>query len=111
MYKTRAITTCTPPLDTQAPDTPTFIEIEFEKGDPVAIDGVRMSPATMLTKLNELGGANGIGRIDIVEGRFVGMKSRGVYETPGGTVLMAAHRGIESITLDRAEAHLKVRRV
>jgi argininosuccinate synthase len=90
-----------------APDTPTYVEIEFEQGDPVAIDGEKMSPATLLTKLNELGGANGIGRIDIVENRYVGMKSRGVYETPGGTVLAAAHRGIESITLDRGAGHLK----
>jgi argininosuccinate synthase len=90
-----------------APDTPTYIEIEFEKGDPVAIDGVHMSPATLLTRLNELGGANGIGRLDLVENRFVGMKSRGIYETPGGTVLLAAHRGIEQITLDRGAAHLK----
>jgi argininosuccinate synthase len=90
-----------------APDTPTYIEVEFEKGDPVAVDGVVMSPATLLTKLNELGGANGIGRLDLVEGRFVGMKSRGIYETPGGTVLLAAHRGIESITLDRGAMHLK----
>lgn len=91
----------------QAPDTPTYVEIEFEKGDPVAIDGVRLSPASALTKLNELGGANGIGRVDIVESRFVGMKSRGVYETPGGTVLLTARRAMESITLDRGEAHLK----
>jgi len=90
-----------------APDTPTYVEIEFEQGDAVAIDGEKMSPAILLTKLNELGGANGIGRIDIVENRYVGMKSRGVYETPGGTVLAAAHRGIESITLDRGAAHLK----
>jgi len=90
-----------------APDEPTYIEIEFEKGDPVAIDGVQMSPATLLTRLNELGGANGIGRLDLVENRFVGMKSRGIYETPGGTVLLAAHRGIEQITLDRGAAHLK----
>ena len=90
-----------------APDTPTYVEIEFEQGDAVAIDGEKMSPATLLTKLNELGGANGIGRIDIVENRYVGMKSRGVYETPGGTVLAAAHRGIESITLDRGAGHLK----
>jgi argininosuccinate synthase len=90
-----------------APDTPTYIEIEFEKGDPIAIDGVHMSPATLLTRLNELGGANGIGRLDLVENRFVGMKSRGIYETPGGTVLLAAHRGIEQITLDRGAAHLK----
>jgi argininosuccinate synthase len=91
----------------QAPDKATYVDIEFEKGDPVAIDGARMSPATILTKLNELGGANGIGRLDIVESRFVGMKSRGVYETPGGTVLMTARRAMESITLDRGEAHLK----
>ena len=90
-----------------APDTPTYVEIDFEQGDAVAIDGERMSPATLLTKLNALGGANGIGRIDIVENRYVGMKSRGVYETPGGTILAAAHRGIESITLDRGAGHLK----
>ena len=90
-----------------APDTPTYIEIEFEKGDPIAIDGIHMSPATLLTRLNELGGANGIGRLDMVENRFVGMKSRGIYETPGGTVLLAAHRGIEQITLDRGAGHLK----
>jgi len=90
-----------------APDKATTITIDFEKGDPVAIDGVRMSPATLLTKLNELGKANGIGRLDLVENRFVGMKSRGVYETPGGTILHQAHRGIESITLDREAMHLK----
>jgi len=90
-----------------APDTPTYVEIDFDQGDAVAVDGVEMSPATLLTKLNELGGANGIGRIDIVENRYVGMKSRGVYETPGGTILIAAHRGIESITLDRGAAHPK----
>ena len=90
-----------------APDKPTYIEIEFAKGDPVAIDGEKMSPATILTKLNELGAANGIGRLDLVENRFVGMKSRGVYETPGGTILHHAHRGIESITLDRGAMHLK----
>jgi len=90
-----------------SPDTPTYIEIDFEQGDAVAIDGEKMSPATLLTKLNKLGGANGIGRIDIVENRYVGMKSRGVYETPGGTILIAAHRGIESLTLDRGAAHLK----
>ncbi len=91
----------------KAPDKPTYVEIEFKNGDPVAVDGVKLSPAALLTKLNELGGANGIGRLDLVENRFVGMKSRGIYETPGGTVLIAAHRGIESITLDRGEAHLK----
>ena len=91
----------------EAPDQPTYIEIGFEKGDAVSIDGEAMSPATILTRLNELGGANGIGRLDLVENRFVGMKSRGIYETPGGTVLLAAHRGIESITLDRGAMHLK----
>ncbi len=90
-----------------APDAATIIAIDFERGDPIAVDGVPMSPATLLTRLNELGHANGIGRLDMVENRFVGMKSRGVYETPGGTVLLAAHRGIESITLDREAAHLK----
>ncbi len=90
-----------------APDTPTTVEIEFETGDPVAIDGQALSPAALLTKLNELGGANGIGRLDLVENRFVGMKSRGIYETPGGTVLIVAHRAMESITLDRGAAHLK----
>ncbi len=90
-----------------APDTPTYVEIGFERGDAVSVDGVALSPASLLTRLNELGGANGIGRLDLVENRFVGMKSRGVYETPGGTVLLAAHRAIESITLDRGAAHLK----
>ena len=90
-----------------APDQPTYVEIDFERGDPVAIDGNPLSPAALLTRLNELGGANGIGRVDLVENRFVGMKSRGVYETPGGTVLHAAHRGIESLTLDREAMHLK----
>jgi argininosuccinate synthase len=91
----------------EAPDKPTYIEVGFEKGDAVSIDGEKLSPATLLTKLNELGRANGIGRLDLVENRFVGMKSRGVYETPGGTILLAAHRGIESITLDRGAMHLK----
>ena len=91
----------------QAPDTPTYVEIDFEHGDAVAVDGEKLSPAALLTKLNALGGANGVGRIDIVENRYVGMKSRGVYETPGGTILSAAHRGIESVTLDRGAAHLK----
>ena len=90
-----------------APDRPTYVEIEFERGDPVAIDGERLSPASLLTRLNRLGGENGIGRVDLVENRFVGMKSRGVYETPGGTILLAAHRAIESLTLDRGAAHLK----
>ena len=91
----------------KAPDQPHYIEIEFERGDAVALDGNRLTPAALLTKLNDLGGKHGVGRIDLVENRFVGMKSRGVYETPGGTVLHAAHRGIESLTLDRGAAHLK----
>ncbi len=90
-----------------APNEPEFIEIGFEKGDAVSINGEAMSPATILTRLNELGGKHGIGRLDLVEGRFVGMKSRGIYETPGGTILLEAHRGIEQITLDRGAAHLK----
>ncbi|NSX53565.1 argininosuccinate synthase [Parasulfitobacter algicola] len=90
-----------------APDKPEFIEIGFEKGDAISINGQNMSPAEILTKLNELGGKHGIGRLDLVEGRFVGMKSRGIYETPGGTLLLEAHRGIEQITLDRGAAHLK----
>ena len=90
-----------------APDKATIIAMDFENGDPVAIDGVRMSPATLLTRLNELGKANGIGRLDLVENRFVGMKSRGIYETPGGTILLLAHRSMESITLDREAGHLK----
>jgi len=90
-----------------APDKATVISMDFVGGDPVAIDGVALSPASLLTRLNELGKANGIGRLDLVENRFVGMKSRGVYETPGGTILLAAHRAIESITLDREAAHLK----
>ena len=90
-----------------APDQPEFVEVEFERGDVVAINGVRLSPAQVLTKLNELGGRNGIGRLDLVENRYVGMKSRGCYETPGGTILLKAHRAIESITLDREVAHLK----
>jgi argininosuccinate synthase len=90
-----------------APDKATVTAVDFEGGDPVAIDGIRLSPAALLTRLNELGRANGIGRLDLVENRFVGMKNRGVYETPGGTILLAAHRGIETITLDREAAHLK----
>jgi len=90
-----------------APDSPTEIEITFHHGDPVAINGKALSPADLLTELNRLGGANGIGRLDLVENRFVGMKSRGVYETPGGTILLEARRAIESITLDRGAAHLK----
>jgi argininosuccinate synthase len=91
----------------EAPDKATVIEIGFAKGDAISLDGKALSPATLLTKLNELGGANGIGRVDLVENRFVGMKSRGIYETPGGTILSVAHRAIESITLDRGAAHLK----
>ena len=91
----------------EAPDKATEITIGFEKGDAVSVDGKKLSPAALLTKLNEFGKANGIGRLDLVENRFVGMKSRGIYETPGGTILLAAHRGIESITLDREAAHLK----
>ena len=91
----------------KAPDIPTEISITFKGGDPVAINNVAMSPATLLTELNRLGGENGIGRLDLVENRFVGMKSRGIYETPGGTVLLAARRAMESITLDRGAAHVK----
>ena len=91
----------------EAPDKPTEITIEFSKGDPIALNQKKLEPAQILKKLNEFGGKNGIGRIDIVENRFVGMKSRGVYETPGGTILLYARRAIESITLDREEAHLK----
>ena len=91
----------------EAPDRPTTIAISFERGDAVALDGTAMSPATLLARLNELGRQNGIGRLDLVENRFVGMKSRGMYETPGGTILHAAHRGIEQITLDRGAMHLK----
>jgi argininosuccinate synthase len=90
-----------------APDEPTIITIGFERGDPVSIDGKALGPAALLARLNELGRANGIGRLDLVENRFVGMKSRGMYETPGGTILLLAHRAIESITLDRGAAHLK----
>ncbi|TQV84752.1 argininosuccinate synthase [Exilibacterium tricleocarpae] len=90
-----------------APDTPTYVELTYARGDIVAIDGQSMTPAAVLAELNRLGGANGIGRLDIVENRYVGMKSRGVYETPGGTIMLKAHRGIESLTLDREVAHLK----
>ncbi|MEJ8562241.1 argininosuccinate synthase [Yoonia sp. GPGPB17] len=90
-----------------APETPEMVEITFERGDAVAINGEMMSPATILTKLNELGGKHGVGRLDLVENRFIGMKSRGIYETPGGTVLLEAHRGIEQITLDAGAGHLK----
>ena len=91
----------------EAPDKASYVEIGFEKGDAVSIDGAKLSPASLLTKLNALGKANGIGRLDLVENRFVGMKSRGVYETPGGSILLVAHRGMESLTLDRGAAHLK----
>jgi len=91
----------------KAPDKAEFIEVEFKKGDAVAINGEKLSPAMLLTKLNELGGKHGIGRLDLVENRYVGMKSRGIYETPGGTILLSAHRGMESITLDRGASHLK----
>ena len=90
-----------------APDEATTIRIGFDRGDPVSIDGMALSPAELLTKLNQLGHDNGIGRVDLVENRFVGMKSRGIYETPGGTILLAAHRAMESLTLDREAAHLK----
>ena len=91
----------------EAPDRPATIAVGFERGDAASIDGKKLSPAALLTRLNELGKANGIGRVDLVENRFVGMKSRGVYETPGGTILLAAHRAIESLTMDRGSAHLK----
>jgi argininosuccinate synthase len=90
-----------------APDRPQYVEVDFKAGDPVAVDGETLSPAALLTRLNELGGKHGVGRLDLVENRFVGMKSRGVYETPGGTILQAAHRGIESLCLDRGAMHLK----
>ncbi len=90
-----------------APDQPTYIELDFERGDIVAIDGQAMSPATVLEQLNKVGGANGIGRDDIVENRYVGMKARGCYETPGGTIMLKAHRAVESLTLDREVTHLK----
>jgi argininosuccinate synthase len=91
----------------EAPDKPTHVEIGFARGDAMSVDGAKLSPAALLTRLNELGGANGIGRVDLVENRFVGMKSRGIYETPGGTILHHAHRAMESITLDKGAAHLK----
>jgi argininosuccinate synthase len=91
----------------KAPNEPEMVEIEFERGDAVAVNGVKLSPAALLTKLNELGGKHGIGRLDLVENRYVGMKSRGVYETPGGSILLVAHRAMESITLDRGAGHLK----
>ncbi|MEK9971373.1 MAG: argininosuccinate synthase, partial [Ferrovibrio sp.] len=91
----------------KAPDQPEYVEIEFARGDAIAVNGTKLSPAALLTKLNELGGKHGIGRLDLLENRFVGMKSRGIYETPGGTILHMAHRGIEQVTLDRGAAHLK----
>jgi argininosuccinate synthase len=91
----------------QAPDKPEYVEIEFLHGDACAVNGKKLSPAALLTELNRLGGKHGVGRLDLVENRFVGMKSRGVYETPGGTILHAAHRGIEQLTLDRGAMHLK----
>ena len=91
----------------KAPDKATVIEIEFKKGDPIALNGKKLSPSSLLSKLNSIGGSNAVGRIDIVENRFIGMKSRGVYETPGGTILHTAHRAIESITLDKGASHLK----
>ena len=91
----------------KAPNKPRLVEIDYERGDPVAVDGKRMSPATLLAHLNGLGGEHGVGRLDLVENRYVGMKSRGVYETPGGTILHAAHRGLESITMDREVQHLR----
>ena len=91
----------------KAPAKPAYVEIGYEQGNPVAIDGKRRSPAALLAELNELGGAHGIGRVDVVENRYVGMKSRGVYETPGGTILHAAHRAVESLTLDREVLHLR----
>jgi argininosuccinate synthase len=94
-------------LEDPAPDKATYVEIEFKTGDPVAVDGKALAPAALLTRLNALGRDNGIGRVDLVENRFVGMKSRGIYETPGGTILYAAHRAIESLTLDREAMHLK----
>jgi argininosuccinate synthase len=90
-----------------APDKPEYLEISFQNGDPIALNGQAMSPATLLETLNKIGGAHGVGRLDLVENRYVGMKSRGCYETPGGSILLKAHRGIESITLDREVAHLK----
>ena len=92
---------------TKAPDQPEYVEIDYEKGDPVAVNGERLAPAALLTKLNQIGGRHGVGRLDLVENRYVGMKSRGVYETPGGTLMLAAHRAVESITLDREVMHIR----
>jgi argininosuccinate synthase len=91
----------------EAPNQPRYVEIDFEQGDPVAVDGERLSPASLLARLNDLGGEHGVGRVDLVENRYVGLKSRGVYETPGGTILRAAHQAVESITLDREVLHLR----
>jgi argininosuccinate synthase len=106
MESTRDMYTMAVPAE-EAPDRPAYVEVEYEKGDPVAINGVRMSPGNLLAEANRLAGENGVGRVDLVENRFVGMKSRGVYETPGGTLLHAAHRAVESITLDREVMHLR----
>ncbi|MCC6849201.1 MAG: argininosuccinate synthase, partial [Deltaproteobacteria bacterium] len=92
---------------TQAPDRPEYVEIDYEAGDPVAVNGERLSPAALLAKLNQIGGRHGVGRLDLVENRYVGMKSRGVYETPGGTLMLAAHRAVESLTLDREVMHIR----
>jgi argininosuccinate synthase len=92
---------------TKAPDQPEYVEIDYEAGDPVALNGERLSPARLLARLNEIGGRHGVGRLDLVENRYVGMKSRGVYETPGGTLMLAAHRAVESLTLDREVVHLR----
>ncbi len=106
MESTRDMYTMAVPAE-EAPDKPAYVEVEYERGDPVAINGVRMSPGNLLAEANRLAGENGVGRVDLVENRFVGMKSRGVYETPGGTLLHAAHRAVESITLDREVMHLR----
>ncbi|MGC2423402.1 MAG: argininosuccinate synthase [Nitrospirota bacterium] len=106
MESTRDMYTMAVPAE-EAPDKPSYVEVEYERGDPVAINGVRMSPGRILAEANRLAGENGVGRVDLVENRFVGMKSRGVYETPGGTLLHAAHRAVESITLDREVMHLR----
>ena len=103
----RNTSTAAPSRRKRRPTRPQYVEIDFKRGDPIAVDGETLSPAGLLTRLNELGGTHGIGRLDLVENRFVGMKSRGVYETPGGTILQAAHRGIESLCLDRGAMHLK----
>jgi argininosuccinate synthase len=103
-YADMFILTCDP---AEAPDEPQYVEIDYERGDPVAVDGEHLGPAALLERLNEIGGRHGIGRLDIVENRFVGMKSRGVYETPGGTILHVAHRAVESLTLDREALHLR----